>query len=364
MPIHSRRRALLTLFALLFGCGKEAGVPGAVRPTELRRVAETIEVRTLLESTPDLQPADVRGALVAPNGEIAVVDVESHQVLILDSAVDFVRRIGHRGSGPGEFEGVELVAYWGDSLAAYDMNQRRLSLLRRDGSLIRQERIEVAGTMGATVIGIRPDGALILRGILLGSSSPTGEAMPMRGVVVAVKGERADTIARFNDGLWHPRGPRWFAWRAAVAMTDSGVWIGEGGRPELRFIAWDGRTTAVLHWEARTRAVGQADRAKIVAMAAGRNGSPDLTAPDRFADSIPYFARLLTDAEGGAWLIAASAPFESPDSAWRVDPKMGTIAGMALPPQFRPTDAGENGLMGLQVNDDGGTRIVRVRVSQ
>lgn len=287
-----------------------------------------------------------------PNGEIAVADAELHQILLLDSTGALVAKVGRQGSGPTEFDAIALVVFWGDSLAAYDPAQRRLSFIRRDGSLIREERVESSGLMAPVVLGLRSDGAVILRGTILQRPAAGSDVMSMEGVVLALRGETIDTIAHFEDGLWHARGPRWFSWRATATFADSGVWIGVGGRPELQFVAWSGEIKRILRWEARTRAVGEGDRAKIVALAEGRGANPELTAPERFADSIPYFSRVLTDTWGGLWVVGFAAPFELPDSVWRVDPVAGTIGAVDLPGTFRPTQVGRDFLVGVQGEGD------------
>jgi hypothetical protein len=357
MPIHSFQCKFIVFAALLLGCGPaDRSGPATLN---LRRIEGEISIWVPIASTPDLQLTDVRGALTAPNGDVAVADAGLHQVILLDSAGRSIGRIGRQGGGPAEFEGIALVAFWGDSLLVHDPVQRRLSFIRRDGSLIRQQRVEATRMIAPTVVGLRGDGAIILRGTVPGTRSPDGGPTEMQGIVVALRGEHTDTVARFDDGVWHPRGPRWYSWRPTVTMSDSGVWVGAGGRPELRFVAWDGNTMTEIRWDARTRAVGEADKARIVAMAEGRNASPELTAPDRFADSMPYFARVLADPAGGLWVIGAAAPFEFPDSAWRIDLTAGTIQGMALPPGLRPTQVGVDFLLGVLTDEDGVGRPAR-----
>jgi hypothetical protein len=358
MPIQSIWRSSAILSFALFACGRGNSDQSAAATRSLHRLEVGISISAPLASSPDLQLTDVRGALPAPNGDVAVADAALHQVLLLDSTGALIGRVGRQGNGPAEFEGIALVAFWGDSLLVHDPAQRRISFIRRDGSLIRQRPVDSPGIMAPMVLGIRSDGAVILRGTLPGAHPTDGGTAPMRGVVVAQRGERTDTIARFDDGLWHSRGPRWYSWRPTVALSDSGVWIGAGGRPELTFVAWSGEITTLLRWDARTRPVDERDKAKIVAIAEGRNAAPELTAPDRFADSIPYFARILADPAGALWLVGSAAPFESPDSAWRIDPAGGTIQGASLPPGFRPTQVGTHFLLGLREDDDG-TRVVR-----
>ena len=255
---------------------------------------------------------------------------------------------------------MSLVAFWSDSLAVYDAAQRRLTFLRRDGAVIRQRPVESSGLVAPTVIGIGRDGRPILRGTSIGGSADGTTLLSVRGVVQRLGPAGAtDTIAMFDDGLWHPRGPRFFAWRGTATAMDSGVWVGAGGSAELQLFRFDGTSGALLRWNASTRAVTAADKAKIVAVAKQRRASPELTGGDRFADSIPYFGRVLSDPLGGLWVIGFAAPFEAPDSAWRIDERAGTIQGFALPRQFRPTQVGTDFLLGVRSDEEGVPRVVR-----
>ena len=369
-----RVRACVTVWWALGVAACGPGTPGAAIDRPVRSL--TAVAGALLAAAPASLVAipgtsgaadflDLRGVLTTEDGSMAVVDAGVPRVYLFDGSSRLLTTIGRAGSGPGEFREPTLVTFWGDSLAVFDPPQRRVSYFRPDGSFIRQRIVSVPGTMAPSIVGIRPDGVLIFKGTVLEGPPAGGSLQSLRAVVLTIDAQdRVDTLAVIDDGLWRPDGPLWYAWRSAVAVTDSGIWYGSGGRPELRFRRWDRSEGPAFQWTSRTRAVDQHDREVIAEIAGAHRAVSALTAPDRFADSIPYFGRLLPDPTGGAWVIGPSAPFAAPDSAWFVDPPSGTISGVALPVGFRPTQAGADFLLGLQSDADGVGRPARFRLGR
>ena len=77
-----------------------------------------------------LSPLSVRSR---PNG-FAAVDPKVQQVLLLDSALTVVARVGSAGSGPGELRGVVRVEPWHRGLAVGEGANARISLFTADGA--------------------------------------------------------------------------------------------------------------------------------------------------------------------------------------------------------------------------------------
>lgn len=374
MPIHYATRESWLLLAVLVGACGDHPTDIDRPPRDLVRSAEAAPTIGLGPDKTFSLPSssegprefiDLRGVLIAQDGSIAVADAGVPSVFVFTVTGELIAAIGRAGSGPGEFREPILVAFWGDSLAVFDPPQRRLSYFRTDGSLIRQRPVAVPGTMSFSIAGIRKDGALIFKGTVL-EAPPGGSALQrLEAVVLAIDTrDRIDTLVMIDDGPWLPNGPLWYAWRSAVAVTDAGIWYGNGGRPELSFLRWNGAVGPPLRWTGLTRAVDDHDREVITEIAGSHKASPALTAPDRFADSIPYFGRLLSDPTGGVWVIGSSAPFAVPDSAWFVDPASGTIDGVALPTGFRPTEIDLSSILGVTVDADGIPNLTRFRLDR
>lgn len=356
---HAFRWSVLTL---LIGCSGGASDRGAAQVQRLRWDSLGVVVRESDPAFHSVELTDPRGILSSPSGLVAVAEADLHKVILLDSTGSIVGRIGRQGAGPGEFDAVSLVAFWGDSLAAYDAALHRLSFIRRNGDLIRQRTIAPMGLVASTIIGFRPDGAPILLGLAIGRPTGSSTILPATGVVVALLDDtRRDIIAVVGGGSWFPRGPYFFAARPSVGVTDSGVWLGAGSTPEVMFVPFSRMPPVTFHWTATTRPVTDADKSVVREYAAARHAAPELTGDDRFADSIPYFKTILPDPAGGVWLVGYSALGTAPDSAWRVNERTGTIHGIQLPAGFRPAEIGTRDLIGVQIDSEGAQRLARYR---
>ncbi|MFC1529140.1 6-bladed beta-propeller [Gemmatimonadota bacterium] len=83
---------------------------------------------SLLRSPTDLAPG--------PDGTLIVVERNIGRAVVYDADGEFIRELGGRGQGPGEFESIQDMRISGDTLSFYDWRQYRLTVLRIDGTLI------------------------------------------------------------------------------------------------------------------------------------------------------------------------------------------------------------------------------------
>jgi hypothetical protein len=137
------------------------------------------------------------------------------QIRVYDERGQLLRRIGGRGSGPGEFEGMPRFGVVGDTLWAYDQTARRITLFGRDGTLLGTARapgvtVSLWSNFGTIMPwSMRPDGRFIGWLSRVGSSrndppittQPT-DTMPIpRLLFDAATGTVVDTIG------WDPSPP-------------------------------------------------------------------------------------------------------------------------------------------------------------
>ena len=77
------------------------------------------------------------------DGRIVVVNRSSRQLLMFSRDGEFLRAIGRRGEGPGEFvDPIELAVIAGDSIVVWDWGSGRLVLFGSDGSHGRSVRLQ------------------------------------------------------------------------------------------------------------------------------------------------------------------------------------------------------------------------------
>ena len=80
------------------------------------------------------RPADI---LVDENQFIYVSDYQDAMIKVFDPQGEFVRAIGRKGQGPGEFQSISAMKFLPDGrLLFFDIRSRRTSLLDRTGSYV------------------------------------------------------------------------------------------------------------------------------------------------------------------------------------------------------------------------------------
>jgi hypothetical protein len=79
----------------------------------------------------------VRGVATDAAGRIFVIDDGSRVIRLFDADGRFVRRIGQRGSGPGEFTSIAALVVRGDTVHALDLNRHAGAFFDAAGTLLR-----------------------------------------------------------------------------------------------------------------------------------------------------------------------------------------------------------------------------------
>lgn len=130
--LESRHGLALRMFPLLLAaCQPQAAGSG---PAELR-----IQPDLVIASEEDVPQsfADVRGVVVDQEGRIYVLEASVPEVRVFDRAGGFIRRIGRRGRGPGEFVYANGLAFTpaGD-LLVYDPRADRVTVFDTAGGLV------------------------------------------------------------------------------------------------------------------------------------------------------------------------------------------------------------------------------------
>jgi hypothetical protein len=73
------------------------------------------------------------------DGQVYVYDVQSFNIRVFARDGQYVRAIGGRGSGPGEFSsrsGIQGLGVAGDSIWTFESGNRRVNVFRRDGTVV------------------------------------------------------------------------------------------------------------------------------------------------------------------------------------------------------------------------------------
>jgi hypothetical protein len=138
VTLAGRGPAVIGLVLVLAACAEKAPEPA---PLQSWLVVPEAEVRIgVAEGEPALELHRAGDAVRLDDGRIVVANAGTSELRIFDSTGRYLRAVGRRGSGPGEYQGaLGLTPAGRDSLIVYDAGSGRFSVLDQEG--------EYAGTL-------------------------------------------------------------------------------------------------------------------------------------------------------------------------------------------------------------------------
>lgn len=149
---------------LVSGCadGRAADAPGSGLPAW--RVSDApIRVIGMGDGARAHQFDGIAAVLRREDGGFVVADGGSKEIRVFNPEGRHLRTLGGAGRGPGEFEGIGRVFLLrGDSVAAWDPQQQRLTVFTEDGRVARTETLPLPG-VAAPVEAVLEDGTLVAR---------------------------------------------------------------------------------------------------------------------------------------------------------------------------------------------------------
>lgn len=95
-----------------------------------------LDLRVGSSSGESLELTEVAAMVVGRDGTMFVAQGQDRQVLVIASDGRVLQRLGRRGQGPGEFEGVSRLGLLGDTLWVNDRRQGRFTLFSQAGVLL------------------------------------------------------------------------------------------------------------------------------------------------------------------------------------------------------------------------------------
>ncbi|HKP74149.1 MAG TPA: 6-bladed beta-propeller, partial [Longimicrobiaceae bacterium] len=167
----------------------------------------------------------VTDVAAGPDGSVYVLDVGDQVVKVFDAAGRFVRRLGRRGMGPGEF--THPVGLTVDSVVTvFDALQSRVSVFSLAGVHLRTRRLPAPnGVALATRYPLRDGFAVGMTAARHSYGSPMDD--PHHTVLlVGPDGRLADTLLVYHSGatIWHAAGATLPWGIAASDFGPAGAW--------------------------------------------------------------------------------------------------------------------------------------------
>lgn len=362
------------------GCAEEGLSPSplSVRDSAGIRIVENAsvaEASTLwrLSADPVFQigweedhPAfqDISSGAILSGGRSAVAEADGSRIYYLDIDGSVEREVGRNGEGPGEYQSILAIhALAGDSLLIQDDRNLRCTVLDGDGHYARDFRAVPYGRM---VIN-RAIGTTLAHGILLW---PYAYAVSMaespgwiEGALVRISpdGESIDTVfhAGFVDHQESgSRDP--FAGYGAADMGGDVVAYSRNDRAEVIWIDETGKVIQIARWDPERRPVTEQVWEEYAQAYLGRlSPEADRTRAERnlaaekegASETLPLFARLVSDQEGNVWLGDYEFPGALPDR-YLVFLRSGALIGwVTVPEDLTILDVGEDLILGGRTNE-------------
>ncbi len=120
---------------------------------------------------------EVRSAVRLSDGRIIVANAGSRELRFYSSEGTFVRSVGRRGDGPGEFQNLQWMERTpGDSLITYDIRHLRLSVFDSSGAFARSFLLQSSDAVPfANVVDMYRDRTFLAQGFVnTGNVTPSG----------------------------------------------------------------------------------------------------------------------------------------------------------------------------------------------
>lgn len=333
------------------------------------------EPRVDISGTNDGPPApyQVTAAVRLAGGRIAVASSGTAQILVYNADGRFIRALGRRGDGPGEFRSIfGLAAVGGDTLAAWDPIAGRATLFAPDGSLVRTVAPRAASGTFATAFGWLASGSVVLG---LGSPAPPpASARPavtrgsMEIVTAGGDGSAIRTLGRFPGtemaAIRSPAGgllvrPLPFGRQTLAAVHGNRIYVATADAYEVRGYGPHGLEEIVrgdrVPVPVRPRDILAYRRSLVVVGGEGfaqpARDEQRLLAEVPYPATMPPIGAIAADSAGRIWVKDASAP--GAWDRWTVFAPGGGAAGtLSLPSNVRITQIGSDWLLAIHVDAD------------
>ena len=309
-------------------------------------------------------------ARLLEGGGVAVVELSANEIRLFDAGGRHLRSVGRRGPGPGEFQVISgLFPKSGDSLAAYDQIERRVTIFPLADGEARVVRSQaVPGTRGNfDAFGALGDGRLLLYnpgGGFRPDLEPGLQWVTTEVVVLDPADGSARTIGRLpsRQQFVLPGGDTKVvapAHSAIRAVSEDGFYWGTSDRYEIQFFDTEGTLRRILRRPIDPRPVVPAMiEAWITAnLEEVRRREGDAAVPryrqsyeeGSFGDRVPLFDRAFIDSDARLWIGSSEWPESQPaPRRWSIFSPNGTWLGdVDAPPHLRIVDCRDDLVLGI-----------------
>ncbi len=323
-------------------------------------LVEELRIGSAFGANPDAPElfGEVISVAVDEDSNTYVADFQSREIHMFDYAGDFVRTIGHRGEGPGEFRMLAGILWDGGSrvLWAVDVGGRRFNAFDRLGTALGTQpygrdsyNAQIPWTGYADLHGFiyysEPRNFDML---LKGRTSPDGDlrivdslAVPSREMETYSAGLEI-RIVPMQPENYHAVGP------------DGGLWVSTSSEFRLHRVDFNGDTVRTIEMRRPNRSLSRSERDSIA--------EANELSPRRIPQWRPVIGQHLVGPDGWLWV-----PVEG-DSTWEIFDELGFHMGRVKSPVSLESSShivlGVHTVTGVTTDEMGVQYVVRLRVPE
>ncbi len=317
------------------------------------------------------QFGQIQDVLRLADGRLIVAEGSTAELRVYTDSGRYIRSIGRRGEGPGEFIGLGLVrSYRGDSLLAYDYQLRRISIFDRDGHFGRGVNLHPPDGTYPDIEGATVDGGFIG----LSSEFPSGAIKsgtvrtPMHLFRFGPEGELVDTLGAFpgyETGIYNETNGNNhmrisftipFGHQASVVARPTETLVGANDSYEIRSYDAQGDIRRILRRETAPVPVTQQMIDAVNAEEDAQNPKSDPASRARVAKvravivyprTLPAFQDFHVDDGGYLWVRSFNAPGDTIPRFTVFDSTGQMLGDVQSPRHFEVTGIGAAWLVGI-----------------
>lgn len=345
------------------------------------RPALTLSAAPLAEGRDDehCPLGSVVGMESLSDGKLVVADARQAGLCLFDATGRFMRVVGRRGNGPGEFRAIASIDRLpGDSILVFDSKLGRLSVVSPAGAVVRSipvPRPTTTGNFTAVLVRALPDGTFLAGWTDRFERVPSPESVRLTLTLHRVDrtGKPLGPVGTFTHRMLFiqeqpgPPDPSIAFWdlafgrRLSLVAAKDGFLAGDGSAATVTLHGVDGRALVAYRGSAPPRRVTPADiaayRRDALAEAepAGRAKEERRVKGMPFPATFPAYRALVLDRAGRLWLDPEPSPADAGrGTEWAVwELAAGRSFRVMVPAGFRPMAGDATRICGIVTDDDG-----------
>ncbi len=354
-----------------------AGVRITISPDSPRTFAEVDSQPVLSLGGPDAtgpsQFYRIQHVQVGPSGTLWVADGQSGEVRIFRPDGSHSKTIGGRREGPGEFMRIRLLgSFRGDSVAAWDDANVRLTVFDAEGEFARTARVPSSGDPLPRASDVFSDGSILAQipRVLSAGSLEPGQLLSdtVRLVRIDLDNATEEPQGQAPGPVWlwtgHSQVPIPFTINASFDIYHESVHLAAGPDFRIRVFeegrlsevygvardAWEVTQDDVMAYKEFTEEFIPEPQQRDYLSALGNASRPTV---------LPAYSRVVVSADGKVWAQIYPPDFLAPGT-WDVySPEREWLGQVYTPGGFMMTSVTSDQLVGVW-RDDLGVEHVRV----